>query len=467
MTQIKAMAAGTPQPAGMNIGALIEKYDTRVPRYTSYPTAPHFGPAVDGAAYAGWLAALPAEAPVSLYLHVPFCAQLCWYCGCHTTAVTRREPMDSYADTLLAEIDLVAAAIGRRLPVSHVHWGGGTPHALPPDRLVQIMGRLREAFALAPDAEIAVEMDPRTAGPEVIAALAAMGVTRASLGVQDFDPVVQKAVNRVQSWQETAACAVRLRGMGIRSLNLDLMYGLPFQTEAGVRRTVEQALDLDPDRVAVFGYAHVPWMKKHQTLIPEAALPDLAERWRQQMAAEAAIVARGFVPVGLDHYAKPDDSLAVAAREHAMHRNFQGYTTDTAATLIGLGASSIGSLPQGYAQNAAALPDWRDRVRAGRLPTIRGFATAPDDRLRRDVIEQLMCQGEVDLRRTAARHEADARVLLAAAPRLAELAADGLIVWDGARVALAREARPLVRNVAAVFDSYYRPQNEARHARAV
>jgi len=451
----------------MDITDLIQKYDTRVPRYTSYPTAPHFSPEVDGTQYARWLAALPADAPVSLYLHVPFCAQLCWYCGCHTTAVTRREPMDSYADTLLAEIDLVAEAIGRRLPVTHVHWGGGTPHALPPERMVQIMQRLRSAFALTADADVAVEMDPRTADEAAIAALAEMGVTRASLGVQDFDPAVQQAVNRIQSFADTALCAARVRALGIRSINMDLMYGLPLQTVAGVARTVEQALDLEPDRVAVFGYAHVPWMKKHQALIPDESLPGLQERYRQFLATEAAIVGRGYVPIGLDHYARPDDTLAQAARDRSMRRNFQGYTTDTAATLIGLGASSIGSLPQGYAQNAAALPDWRDRVRAGRLPTARGIATGPDDRLRRDVIEQLMCQGEVDLPATAARHHRDAGGLLAAGAQLSDLADDGLIVWDGARVAMRQEARPLVRNVAAVFDSYFRPQTQARHSRAV
>jgi oxygen-independent coproporphyrinogen-3 oxidase len=467
LIQVKEAAGPAVHARRMDISDLIEKYDTRVPRYTSYPTAPHFGPAVDGAVYAGWLAALPADAPVSLYLHVPFCAQLCWYCGCHTTAVTRREPMDQYAETLLAEIDLVAAAIGRPLPVSHVHWGGGTPHALPPERLVQLMARLRARFAFARDADVAVEMDPRTADPEAIAALAEMGVTRASLGVQDFDPVVQQAVNRVQSFEDTAACAARLRALGIRSINLDLMYGLPHQTAAGVTRTVEQALDLQPDRIAVFGYAHVPWMKKHQALIPEAHLPDLQERYRQLLAAEAAILARGFVAIGMDHYARPDDPLAVAAAAQAMHRNFQGYTTDTAEILIGLGASSIGSLPQGYAQNAPSLPDWRDRVRAGSLPTARGIAVGPDDLLRRDVIEQLMCQGEVDLPATAARHAADAAPLLAVAPRLADLAEDGLIAWDGKRVVVREAARPLVRNVAALFDNFYRPQNEARHARAV
>jgi oxygen-independent coproporphyrinogen-3 oxidase len=451
----------------MDIAALIEKYDARVPRYTSYPTAPHFSPDVDASSYSDWLGGLPAAAPVSLYIHVPFCTRLCWYCGCHTAAVARRAPLDRYADTLLAEIDLVDSALRRKLPVSHLHWGGGTPHALPPERLLQVMQHLREAFAFEDDAEVAVELDPRTAGPETIEALAAMGVTRASLGVQDFDPDVQRAVNRVQSFADTEACARRLRDAGIDAINLDLMYGLPLQTEAGVARTVGRALDLEPDRVAVFGYAHVPWLKKHQALIPETALPGLAERYRQLVAAETAIVARGYVPVGLDHYARPDDALAVAARARSMRRNFQGYTTDTAETLIGLGASAIGALPQGYAQNAAALPDYRERVRAGRLPTARGIAIGPDDRLRRDVIGQLMCHGEVDLAATAARHGSDAGGLLAAAPALAELAADGVIAWDGARVALRPEARPLVRNVAAVFDAYYQPHGAARHASAV
>jgi oxygen-independent coproporphyrinogen-3 oxidase len=294
-----------------------------------------------------------------------------------------------------------------------------------------------------------------------------MGVTRASLGVQDFDPAVQRAVNRVQSFADTAACAARLRAAGIGSINLDLMYGLPLQTADGVARTVAQAMELAPDRIAVFGYAHVPWMKKHQALIAEADLPGLAERYRQQLVAEAAILDRGMVAIGLDHYARPDDALAVAARERSVRRNFQGYTTDAAATLIGLGASAIGALPQGYAQNAAPLPEWRDRVRAGRLPTARGIATSPEDRLRRDVIEQLMCHGEVDLPETAARHGAEPDALRGAGPRLAELATDGVIAWDGARVAMRRGARPLVRNVAAVFDAYYRPHGEVRHARAV
>jgi oxygen-independent coproporphyrinogen-3 oxidase len=449
----------------MDIQDLIAKYDVPVPRYTSYPTAPHFSADVTAANYAGWLRALP-EVPLSLYLHVPFCAQLCWFCGCHTTATHSLAPLEAYADLLLREIDLLAATLPRRMPVAHVHWGGGTPTALPPARLIEIMQRLRDRFALNADAEVAVEIDPRTATEAALDALAAMGCTRASLGVQDFEVAVQNAVNRHQSFETTRQCALELRRRGIGSINLDLMYGLPFQTEASVAATVERALDIVPDRIAVFGYAHVPWMKKHQALLPEADLPGAYERWRQLLAAETVITRRGWRAIGLDHYALPDDELTIAADTATMRRNFQGYTTDAAPVLLGIGASSIGSLPQGYVQNAAAMPEYRDRIRADELPIRRGIALSDEDRLRREVIEQLMCQGRVDLDAVAARHGADPAGLRQAAPALDGLAQDGLVEWDGNVVAMRPEARPFVRTVAASFDTYYRPQ-VARHARAV
>ena len=450
----------------MDIADIIEKYDARVPRYTSYPTAPHFSPAVDAGIYRTWLEALPDNAVLSLYLHVPFCAQLCWYCGCHTTAVNKPEPVESYADTVLAEIDLVANAIGRKLRVAHVHWGGGTPTIMPPARFGQIMNRLRARFTFAPDAEIAVEMDPRTATAEILDGLIAGGCNRASMGVQDFDPKVQEAINRVQSWKTTRTCADGLRARGITSINVDLMYGLPYSTAEGMEDTVAKALDLGPDRIAVFGYAHVPWVAKHQKLIPEEALPTAGQRWEQLRVAERAIAAAGFRVIGLDHFARPEDELATAADDQVLRRNFQGYTTDTAPVLIGFGASSIGSLPQGYVQNAANLPEWRDKVRDGEIPTRRGIALSADDRLRRDVIETLMCQGRVTLSSIAAAHGADPQPLFAAAKRIAVMAQDGLVEWDGDTVVVLPEARPFVRTVAAVFDTYLKPE-QARHARVV
>jgi oxygen-independent coproporphyrinogen-3 oxidase len=293
-----------------------------------------------------------------------------------------------------------------------------------------------------------------------------MGVTRASLGVQDFDPAVQRAVNRMQSYEQTWACAAGLRARGVRSINLDLIYGLPHQTGQGFAATVRRALDLAPDRVAVFGYAHVPWMKRHQALIAEADLPDRAARHRQMRAAHDALTKAGYVPIGLDHYARPGDALARAAAGGTLRRNFQGYTTDAAPVLIGLGASAIGSLPQGYVQNAAPLPEYRARLREGRLATVRGVALSAEDALRRDVIEQLMCHGHVDLAATAARHQAGAGALAGAAPALAALAADGVIAWDGRRVAVRPAARVLLRAVAAAFDAYHRPDAQ-RHAPAV
>ncbi len=450
----------------MDLADLIAAYDRRVPRYTSYPTAPHFSAAVDGQTYADWLRALPADTALSLYLHVPFCAQLCLFCGCHTTAVHRPEPVVSYARTLLAEIDLLAETIGHRLEVRHVAWGGGTPHALPAEWMEAVTTRLRERFHLPPDTEIAVEIDPRTLDDAALAGLARIGTTRASLGVQDFDPKVQRAVGRIQSYATTADCAARLRGIGVGSINLDLIYGLPYQTVAGVKATVGSALAIRPDRVAAFGYAHVPWMKKQQALLPQDALPGPAERYLQREAVEQVITGAGYDAIGLDHFARPDDALAVAARTGRLRRNFQGYTADDAPVLLGLGASSIGALPQGYVQNTPGVPGWREAIQAGRLPTARGVALGQQDRLRRAVIERIMCDFAVDLAAVAAQHAADPAALMDAAPALQAMARDGLVQWTGYDLRVTDTGRPFVRGVAAAFDTYL-GTGIGRHSAAV
>ena len=450
----------------MDPAELLERYDRRVPRYTSYPTAPHFSAAVGPAQYAAWLQALPQDAALSLYLHVPFCASLCLFCACHTTVTRALTPRMAYGTTLLAEIDLLAAAIGTGRRVRHVHWGGGTPTALPPAQMRAVMQRLRARFDVVADAEIAVEVDPRTLDDAALDALAAIGTTRASLGVQDFDPLVQQTVHRMQDFTLTAACADRLRGIGVGSINLDLIYGLPHQTVDGVRRTVAQALEIRPDRAAVFGYAHVPWMKRHQALLPESALPDATERFAQRAAVDDALTAHDYQAIGLDHFARPADSLAIAAGDGRLRRNFQGYTTDDAPVLLGLGASSIGALPAGYVQNHAGVPAWRDAVRAGTLPIARGIALTDDDRLRRDVIEALMCHHAVDLAAMAARHDADVACLMDAAPGLQAMAKDGLVDWDGRHVTVTAAGRPFVRAVAAAFDTYLRG-GQGRHSVAV
>ena len=450
----------------MDLTGLIAAYDQRVPRYTSYPTAPHFSAAVDGQTYAGWLRALPADTALSLYLHVPFCAQLCLFCGCHTAAVHRPEPVIAYARTLIAEIDLLAETIGRRLEVRHVAWGGGTPHALPADWMAAVTTRLRERFHLQPDAEIAVEIDPRTLDDAAVGGLARIGTTRASLGVQDFDPKVQRAIGRIQSYATTADCAARLRGIGVGSINLDLIYGLPYQTVASATATVRSALAIRPDRVAVFGYAHVPWMKKQQALLPQDALPGPAARYLQREAVEQMLTDAGYDAIGLDHFALPGDALAVAARTGRLRRNFQGYTTDDAPVLLGLGASSIGALPQGYVQNTPGVPGWREAIQAGRLPIARGVVLTAEDRLRRAVIERIMCDFAVDLAAVAARHDADPATLMDAAPALQTMARDGLVQWAGYVLRVTDTGRPFVRGVAAAFDTYLRT-GIGRHSAAV
>ena len=450
----------------MDITDLIAKYDRAVPRYTSYPTAPHFTTAIDGGVYARWLRALPEDTALSLYLHVPFCASLCRFCACHTTVVNRPEPLELYGTTLMAEIDLVADRIGGRRVVRHIHWGGGTPTHLPPEIMLAVMRRLRARFDVARDAEIAVEIDPRTLDDDCLAAVAAIGTNRVSLGVQDFDPRVQDAINRHQSLALTEACAARLRSVGIDAINLDLIYGLPYQTTSGVIETAERALGLQPSRAAVFGYAHVPWMKKHQALIPDASLPGALERFAQRQAIEDTFLAHGYVPIGLDHFALPDDALARAAAGSRLRRNFQGYTTDAAPVLVGFGASSIGGLPQGYAQNHPGVPAWRDAIRAGVAPIARGVALTDGDRARRTIIEQIMCHFTANPIEVATSSGADLADLADAEPALRSLEADGLLERDGDRITVTPLGRPFVRAVAAAFDTYL-ARGVARHSVAV
>ncbi|MGE4481023.1 oxygen-independent coproporphyrinogen III oxidase [Acidocella sp.] len=449
---------------------LIARYDGRVPRYTSYPTAPHFHAGIDGRDYARWLAAVAPAAELSLYLHVPFCDRLCLYCGCHTSVAHHERPKRHYARALASEIELLADTLGRRARVSQVHWGGGTPTALPDDCLSGLMDMLRARFEVTAEAEIAIEIDPAALQPEKLRALALMGVNRASLGVQDFDEDVQKAIGRMQSFEQTRDAAEGLRELGVTSLNLDLIYGLPHQTEESVARTARMALELAPDRAAVFGYAHVPWMKKHQNLIPEAALPVGVARLRQEAAIRAVLEQEGgMVPVGLDHYARPEDEMAKAAKAGALQRGFQGYTTDAAPVLIGLGASAIGALPQGYVQNQPSIPAYEDMLAQGRFPVTRGVALDHEDRLRRAVIERIMCDLAVDLPAMARAFGVGEAALLADAAPLAGFADDGLVEWDGARLSVTERGRPFVRNVAALFDAYLRKGAPAlpRHARAV
>lgn len=424
----------------------------RLPRYTSYPTAPNFTAAVDAAVAREWLGAIDPTQTVSLYFHVPYCRTLCWYCGCHTKIPADVAAIDHYVDTLLAEIDLVASLLLARLRVKHLHWGGGTPTIVGPSAMRRLHAASARSFRIDADAEIAIEVDPRTLTAEMAAALGAGGFTRASLGVQTFDPVVQRAIRRIQSAEVTAVAVQRLREAGVCALNLDLIYGLPHQTVASCVETVERVLDFAPDRVAVFGYAHVPAMKPHQRHIVETALPDAAMRFAQAEAIADAFLTAGYRRIGLDHFAKPNDALARALEAGTLRRNFQGYTTDRADVLLGFGASAIGRLPQGYLQNTPRIAAYQESIAAGHLATARGLALTAEDRLRAAVIERLMCDLTVDLEAATAVH-LPAFDFARERARLVELAAEGLVEIEGARVTVPAEMRPFVRRVAAVFDA--------------
>lgn len=445
---------------------LHRRYARPVPRYTSYPTAPHFHAGIGARDYSTWLAALAPAESLSLYLHVPYCRSMCWYCGCNTKVAARHEPVAEHARLLGREIDMLASSLPAQMNATHIHWGGGAPTILAPDEFAAVMARLRERFTIARAAEIAVEIDPRTLAPAMIAALAKASVTRASLGVQDFDDAVQRAVNRIQPFEMTRVAVDRLRDAGISAINFDLMYGLPHQTVAGILVAVDRAVMLAPQRIALFGYAHMPWMKRHQRLIDETALPDDDARWAQSQAAAERLAQHGYVWIGLDHFARADDALARSAAAGHLRRNFQGYTTDKAGALLGLGPSAIGELPQGYVQNAAEPGAWGRAIAAGEFAVVRGIALDSDDRLRRDVIERLMCDLHVDLGDVAHRHGRDANIFAVERPALQRLADDGLITQTGERIALTALGRPLMRAVAAIFDRYLKPETQ-RHARAV
>lgn len=437
----------------------------RVPRYTSYPTAPHFSKNVGEAEVRAWLNGIPGDARLSLYLHIPFCHKMCWYCGCNMRVVARYEPIAAYVGRLVEEIQRVAAALPERLTVSHIHWGGGTPTTLRPEDFARIDDVLRSHFDIAPDAEIAVEIDPRTLPEDTVKTLAGLGCNRASLGVQEFDVSVQQAINRVQPVNMVETATGWLRDHGIGAINFDLMYGLPKQTMAMLLQTVWQAIRLKPDRIALFGYAHVPWMAKNQKMIDEDTLPGAAERIDMAEAAADLIENFGYRRIGIDHFALPDDSLSVAAETGKLRRNFQGYTTDTADALIGFGASSISALPAGYAQNVTETGAYMRAVEGGHFAVTKGIELTKDDLLRRDLIERVMCDFHVDVARICASHGVAIDELSEALNRLEPFLADGLLERSGDLFRITGKGRPVARVIASAFDAYLAaPAQEARHA---
>ena len=432
---------------------LLARYSQPGPRYTSYPPAPHFSPAVNEGPWREELRR-PGKRDLSLYFHLPFCDSLCYYCGCHMSATQKYSKASRYLDSLLREIDRVAELVPPGRKVRQMHWGGGTPTFLNPDDIGRLAQHARSRFDFAPDAEVAVEVDPRGLTLSHIEALRAAGFNRVSLGVQDLDDKVQRAVNRIQPYDLIAEVVSGFRAAGIGAINIDLMLGLPHQTPDSVAYTLERVLALDPQRLAVFGYAHVPWLKKHQRLIDETALPDFATRLELQNLSLRMLAGAGYDYIGLDHYAKPDDELVVARREGRLGRNFQGYTPLREIDILGFGISAISQTESVYAQNLKGLAEYQLRVDNGLLATERGYRLNDAERMRRDLIMTLMCDLALDT--TAFGTQWGLDFAAAFAPELASLAPlqdDGLVRVHSGRIEVTNLGRVFLRNIAMAFDA--------------
>ncbi|MFW2588982.1 oxygen-independent coproporphyrinogen III oxidase [Sagittula sp. SSi028] len=444
--------------------ARLGLFDAKVPRYTSYPTAPQFAGGVDTQRFAEWISSIPEHGDISLYLHVPFCRRLCWFCACRTQGTATASPVEAYVDTLLLELALLKRHLPRGVRLSRLHWGGGTPTLLSPDLMRRLMDAVFDVAPMAPGGEFSVEIDPKEIDAERLDVLAAGGMNRASIGVQDFDPEIQEVIGRRQGFDLTRQTVDMIRDRGIASLNADILFGLPHQTRARMTETVQKLLSFAPDRVALYGYAHVPWMAKRQQMIPADALPTPQERLDLFDVARRLFVWDGYTQIGIDHFATAGDGLAIAQKTGGLRRNFQGYTDDRSDVLIGLGASSISRFPQGFAQNASGTSDYTTAIRAGRFATKRGHAFVGDDLLRARLIEAVMCDFRIDAAEilrdfaiTRARLFGMFNDVNARFEHLLEITEDGLFIPPS--------VRPLTRMIARGFDAY--DLSKAGHSSAI
>jgi oxygen-independent coproporphyrinogen-3 oxidase len=439
-------------------------FDTRVPRYTSYPTAPHFGADVGAADFSDWVRAVKPGGEISLYMHVPFCKRLCWFCACRTQGTSSDAPVKAYAKVLLAEIDMLRKIMPEGVTLSRLHWGGGTPTLMPPEMITEIGQAIFALAPLAKGGEFSVEIDPNEIDLPRLRALADLGMNRASIGVQDFNPEVQAAIGRTQPFYLTRQVADMIRDVGVTSLNVDILYGLPHQTEARISESVMQLISLAPSRVALYGYAHVPWMSRRQQMIPSEAMPTPEERLHLSEVAAALLQKAGYDAVGIDHFALPSDGLAIAARSGQLRRNFQGYTDDSAEVLIGIGASSISRFPQGYAQNASRTADYTSAIQAGRFSIHRGHVFTAEDHLRGAMIEQLMCEFRIDKQRIITRL-GYVPMTLDALIHQTHTAFHAIINADGEGLKVPPKAAPLTRLIARSLDAY--DSTKAQHSAAI
>lgn len=434
------------------------------PRYTSYPTAPFFHEGIGETHYAATLGRLEAADPVSLYLHIPFCAEMCLFCGCHTYITKREDRILDYINALIREMEIVAGLAPQKMRMSHLHFGGGTPNAMPAPVMEHLFKAMHRIFDFGACREFAMEIDPRTLDRDQVKVMADYGITRISLGVQDFNLEVQKLVNRVQPYDRVAEVCDWLRNAGMKRINFDLMYGLPAQTIDSVAATAKQAAGLGPDRFALFSYAHVPHMKPHQKALSDRGIAGDQERLLMERAARDVLTDAGYQGIGMDHFAKPDDGLAVAQRNGTMRRNFQGYTNDEALTLVALGASAIGFNKDGFVQNQKETRAYQTAIAEGRLPIVRGYHLTPEDRVRSSIIEQLMCTFQCDIEEVSRRHRWDVSAFAPEMQALRVFEEVGLVARDGYKISLTSPYRQAIRSVAFVFDAHA-PRGNAIYSR--
>ncbi len=428
-------------------------FDAKVPRYTSYPPANHFGQGVGADVQCDWIAAIPQGRAVSVYIHIPFCRRLCWFCACRTQGTSTMRPVDVYVDQLLLELAQLRRLAPAGLRMGRLHLGGGTPTILPAKTMARLLRAVFTAFDSADDFEFSVEIDPTDAAPDLLQTLIDFGMSRASIGVQDFAPAVQKAIGRPQSLEQTQTVAQFLRDAGLRSLNVDLLYGLPHQTPDSFRRTLDHVSDLGPDRLAIYGYAHVPWMSKRQVMIKDDTLPDAMARFELAEIANDAMTAQGFRAIGIDHFAKPSDSLARADANGTLRRNFQGYTDDQSETLLGLGASAISAFHEGFVQNAVATSAWHDRVGQDGLAGQKGYVLTLQDRVVSQIIADLMCRFTFNTAALLQQFPGQHGLIASARAMLCERFGDAITV-QGDTLHLTPQAKPLVRIMARHVDTF-------------
>jgi oxygen-independent coproporphyrinogen III oxidase len=447
----------------LEIGAvseeLLEKYNRPGPRYTSYPTAPvwkdDFSPGDLEESYAK---ADALATPLSLYMHLPFCESLCLFCACNVSIQKDKSVAVPYLATLKKEIEHVAGLVSRKRPVIQFHWGGGTPTYLSPAQMEDLFGHTRERFSFAPDAEIGIEVDPRVTSRAHLESLRRLGFNRLSMGIQDFQPKVQETIRRVQPYEMTRDLILAARELGFESLSVDLIYGLPYQTAETFKATIDQVLTLHPDRVAMFSYAHVPWLRKQQGAFANH-LPEGREKFQIFRAGLERFLSAGYLYIGMDHFSLPGDELATAQRQRTLHRNFQGYTTKAGADLYGMGVSAISSVGDAYAQNRREIPDYQSSVAERGIATMRGYRLSDDDRLRRAVIGRLLCHTVIPKREVEHEFGISFNDYFAAEiARLAEPSADGLVILDRDEIRVTPLGRIFIRNVAMVFDRYIEEQ---------